>query len=369
MIGAEYFSARTHECSPESIPQIPHAPGVFLVWADEGAPYLARTALLRRRLSRLFGTSDRPSRLLNLRGVARRIDYWVCGSRLESGVLLYSLAREHYPDSYLKIAKLRMPAFVKLTLANRFPRTHVTTRPSGRGLFYGPFRTRASAEAFESQALDLFQIRRCEENLEPTPDHPGCMYGEMNMCLRPCQEAVTEEEYASEVVRVERFLTSGGASLLDSVAVARDRSSAELDFEEAARQHKRFERIEAILRLRDELVAEVEHLSGLCVTPSSQPESVTLWFVIGGRWADPIDFPLAAPGSRIVSIDQRLREIAASVREPRVNATERQEHIALLARWYYSSWRDGEWLPFDRLEHLPYRKAVNALARVARASR
>ena len=44
---------------------------------------------------------------------------------------------------------------------------------------------------------------------------------------------------------------------------------------------------------------------------------------------------------------------------------ERQEYLAILARWYYSSWRDGEWFAFDSLENLPYRKLVHAISRVA----
>ena len=40
--------------------------------------------------------------------------------------------------------------------------------------------------------------------------------------------------------------------------------------------------------------------------------------------------------------------------------------LALLARWYYSSWRDGEWLPFDGFPALPYRKLVNAIHRINR---
>jgi excinuclease ABC subunit C len=368
MIGEEFFAARRQECTPAEIPSVPNMPAVFLVWAEEGAPYLAKTAVLRRRLMRLFGTSGRPSRLLNLTGVARRIDSWRSGSRLESSILLYSLARQHYPDNYTKIVKLNMPAFVKVTLGNRFPRTLVTTRLAGRGLFYGPFRTRAGAELFDAQSLDLFQVRRCEENLEPNPDHPGCMYGEMSMCLRPCQAAVGDEEYASEVSRLEHFLSSSGTSLLEPVRHARDRASEELNFEEAARQHKRYERVQGVLALRDELVSDVDRLSGLAVTPASTPETVTLWFLLGGKWTDPVDFPLAAPGSRIVSLDHRLREIAAQVKEPRVSAQERQEHVALLARWFYSSWRDGEWLGFDGIERLPYRKAVNAIARVGKAA-
>ena len=75
---------------------------------------------------------------------------------------------------YERLVKLRMPAYVKLILSNEFPRTQVTTRlAAGPALYYGPFRTRAAAELFENQFLDLFQIRRCQENLEPSPQHRG----------------------------------------------------------------------------------------------------------------------------------------------------------------------------------------------------
>jgi hypothetical protein len=47
---------------------------------------------------------------------------------------------------------------------------------------------------------------------------------------------------------------------------------------------------------------------------------------------------------------------------------ERQEYLALLARWYYSSWRDGEWLPIEDFESLPYRKLVHGISRVARGA-
>jgi hypothetical protein len=41
------------------------------------------------------------------------------------------------------------------------------------------------------------------------------------------------------------------------------------------------------------------------------------------------------------------------------------EHLAILVRWQGSSWRDGEWIGFDSFEKIPYRKIVNAVARVA----
>ena len=62
---------------PEEIDSLPDRPAVFLLWAAEGDPYLARTALLRRRLRRLLSNRDRVSRVLNLNSVAERIEYWL----------------------------------------------------------------------------------------------------------------------------------------------------------------------------------------------------------------------------------------------------------------------------------------------------
>jgi excinuclease ABC subunit C len=36
-----------------------------------------------------------------------------------------------------------------------------------------------------------------------------------------------------------------------------------------------------------------------------------------------------------------------------------------LSRWYYSSWREGEWLAFDAPEKLPFRRLVRLISRVA----
>jgi excinuclease UvrABC nuclease subunit len=346
--------------------EAPAAPAVFLLWPREGTPYLSRTASLSRRLKRLLRHREGPSRLLNLRGVAERLEYWRTGSRLESALFLWALARRHFPDDYARRIRLRPPAYVKLILTHDFPRTQVTRRLSAGGSrFYGPFRSRAAAERFEGEMLDLFQIRRCPEDFDPAPEHPGCIYGEMNRCLRPCQQVVGIEEYAGEVKRVSEFLSSDGDSLLQPVAAARERFSDELNFEEAARQHQRHERIREVLQLRDELAHDINRLFGVAVTPSAEEQTIDLWFMAAGVWLGPRRFSLEVPGGRPVPLDRRLRELAAELSPPRVATRERQEHLAILGRWFYSSWRDGEWLGFNGFDAIPYRKLVNAIHRVA----
>src|SRR5579859_3157937 len=209
---------------PSELETIPDRPAVFLLWAGQGAPYLARTALLRRRLKRLLSNRERLSSVLNLRGVVERIEYWPAGSQLESALIHLDLTKQHFPGDVERITRLKPPVFLRLTLDNPFPRTMLTTR-LGRGLYYGPFAGRAAAERFQTEMLDLFQLRRCEENLTPAPDHPGCIYGEMSKCLRPCQQIVSLEEYRHEATRVEHFLRTEGASLRESAETARDQAS------------------------------------------------------------------------------------------------------------------------------------------------
>ncbi len=349
-----------------SVGEVPNADAVFVVWAGDRSAYLAKTSMLRRRLLRIFRQDGSPRRSLNLREVATRVEYWPTASRFESMLLHYALARRYFPDDYLRMIKLRMPAYVKLILANEFPRTQVSTRLSAsRAVHYGPFQSRAAAELFEDQFLDLFQIRRCQENLETSPLHPGCIYGEMNRCLRPCQQVVSREEYLSEVGRVEEFLTGNGAALMSVASAARDRLSGEMNFEEAARQHKRLERIQAVLALRGDLVCDIDRLYGAAVAPCLAADSVQLWFVCQGAWQAPVRFPLTS----FVSLDQRLRELVGSIQPVTLPLAEKQEHLALLARWHYSTHystaTDGEWIGFSGLDHAPYRKLVRAISRVS----
>jgi excinuclease UvrABC nuclease subunit len=314
----------------------------------------------------MLGERQKPSRILNLRETVARVEYWPTASRLESSVRMYELARRHFPESYLELIKLRMPPYVKVVLANRFPRVQVTTHLGRNGVYYGPFRARATAERFETGVLDLFQVRRCQEDLVPSPEHPGCIYGEMAMCLRPCQEVVGPDEYRHEVQRVVQFLASDGGSLVDAISAARDRSSEEMDFEEAARQHKRLEKVDEALKFRDDLARELERFYGVAVLPSVSPDTVELFAFQEGWWQQPQRVSFEVEDGKPVSLDAKLREAFSSLRPQAATLRERQEHLALLARWYYSSWRDGEWLAYEGPKHIPYRKLVNAISRVAR---
>ena len=346
--------------------ELPNRPAVFLLWPREGNPYLARTNVLRRRVGRLLRRREAPSRSLNLRGTVERIEYALTGSRLEGQFVLWEQARRHFPGNYREIVRIRLPYYAKLILSNAFPRTQVTSRLGrARAVYVGPFRNRSTAVEFETRCLDLFQLRRCEDDLTPNPEHPGCMYGEMGKCLRPCQMAVGGDEYLGEAARVADFLRTGGKSLLEPAANARDRLSAELDFEGAALMHERCRRIEQAVGARDEMARDVERLHGIAVLPSAEEDAIELGWLRAGNWGGFARLDFESRDGNPVSLDARVRELSSAVRPESAPHAARVEQLAILSRWFYSSWRDGEMLIFDDWEKIPYRKLVNAISRVA----
>jgi hypothetical protein len=94
-----------------------------------------------------------------------------------------------------------------------------------------------------------------------------------------------------------------------------------------------------------------------------------MWRVRDGHWQERQRFRFGVEEGVTVSLDRKLRESFAGVEARKLAVRVRREYLALLARWYYSSWREGEWLGFESFERIPYRKLVNAVSRVGGAGR
>ena len=343
----------------------PESPGVFRLDFATGTPYYGRAANLRRRLGRLLG-AEKGSRWAAVREAVVEARFEATGSPFESSLALYRLAREVHPTSYRTRLRLKPPPFVKVLLTNPYPRTCVTQRlTASRALFFGPFPTRSAAERFESSFLDLFLIRRCQEEIRPDPAHPGCIYGEMSMCLRPCQGRSTIEEYRGEVGRVLDFLSTRGHSLTREIERARDDEAAALEFERAARHHRRLDKVREAIKLAVEPARDVDRFFGIIVQPSTAPEAVELFWIHQGFLQPKATFVYGAGKERSAPLDSRLRALFEKIRFVNGNTQERIDHMALFHRWRRSSWRQGEALLFDGLDRIPYRGLVRAISRVA----
>jgi excinuclease ABC subunit C len=364
------------ERDAEVFSAVPAAPAVFLLRGAEAQaePYVSKTANLRRRLQRLLGPIEERTKKLNLRDRVRQIEYASTGSDFESGFLLYAVLRAAFPKTYADRMRFRFAPLVKLHLENQYPRASITTRlgrPGGRSLYYGPFISRVAAEKFMNDSLDFFKMRRCVDDLHPDPKFPGCIYSEMKMCLAPCFKGCTDEDYATEVDRVQAYFDSGGDSLLREFSTDREAASARLEFEDAAAIHARVEKLKPILSQLPEIVHRLDHLSALMVQPCSLPGSVAFFRIECGRLAGPIPFAIQpAEHAKSQSMEARVQETLQSSPPPQAkSALENMEHLALLKRWFYRGSRTGEIFFADDKGELPMRRIVRGISRVFRGEK
>jgi hypothetical protein len=284
----EHSLAFAPDNAPAILRSIPALPGVFALYgppAPEGQPpaqpYLTRAADLRRRITRILAPPDSPdgiqSKRLNLRARVARIDYTITGSEFESTLTLYHASAAVFGlDEARRRLKLRTPFFLRFTAENAYPRVYSTNRLSKRALanFYGPFPSRAAADRYCDAVLDLFKLRRCYEDLAPFPEHPGCVYGEMNKCLAPCNQACTPTgaaAYSAEADAVKRFFDTRGESMVVAIGLEREEASAAMEFEKAAELHAQWHKVKAAQSLADPLVQPIPRLRAIILQKASRP--------------------------------------------------------------------------------------------------
>jgi excinuclease ABC subunit C len=410
-----------------TLDELPHRQAVFALYAADAhaEPYIGRTPNLRGRLERLLQPSSKHPRRLQLAGRVRRIEYRLTGSEFESLLFQFELLHVVYGPKALERMHLRAPAFIRYLGGNPYPRVVVTYKPSQResDWVYGPFASRAAAERFAEEALKLFLLRRCTDDLDPDPSHPGCVYSEMKMCLAPCYKGCTDERYAEEAAAVQNFLATRGESKLVTLQAQREEASATLEFETAASLHAQVQRVESVRALAPELVQPMSQLRAVLLqqaadgpTASSAPVSeVSVFLYEQGRFRGPVGFstlgmriqnersgssslyaqpmalepipeaPLVAngtpntdpiPEARVKTprgvietrMDAVLSELMQPVNPP--NAVVRQAHLALLKRWYYrpEARRPGEIFFPDSEGRWPVKALLRGAGRVAAAS-
>lgn len=403
--GLEFDAAR----DDEFFAALPARLGVLLLeMADASArPYLARTADIRRAAERLLRPPEAASKRLNLRAVAARIRYRATGSKFEQTLALYQNAREKLPQQYRDLLRLRRPALLKVNLRNEYPRCYVTRGLRADDAFYfGPFASRRAADGFAEGFLDLFKIRRCQIKIQRDPDYPGCIYSEMKMCLAPCFAGCSKPEYDAEVGRVLESLETAGAALKDRLQREREAASEALDFEQAAAIHKRLEKVSAALWGLPEIARRVETIDAVILQRAVEEKCIAVFPVRGGIIGEATFLNFGELSSQPRSVEALLRHeldpsAAAAKAEPRKNETsvpepsaaepsesayeagpppsdpaemrrryglhtaptQLSEHLAMLARWFYSKPREGE-IFFREKKEWPYRRILRACSRL-----
>ena len=227
----------------EKIRSLPTQPGVYLYKNAEGVViYVGKAINLRARVrSYLLESSQADAKTGSLMREAVDLDYILVGNESEALALETNLIKERKPRFNILLKDDKSYPYVKLTMADRFPKVFVTRRLRKDGAaYFGPYFPSNLAYRVVELIHRSFLIPSCKVDLSRY--HPrACLQYYIHRCLGPCVEELTTPEIYKSAVRDARLLLEGRHAELERTLTARMMAAAEA------------EQFEAAARLRDQL--------------------------------------------------------------------------------------------------------------------
>jgi DNA polymerase-3 subunit epsilon len=236
---------------------LPTVPGVYL-FRREATPsgpgevlYVGKAKDIRARVRSYFYGDDR-KKTDALLAEAGAVEAVPCSTELEALVLEARLIRRHHPPYNRRGKAWRRYAYVKLDLAEAWPRLKVVRTVGGDGVYLGPFGTRARAELAKEALEEVVPIRRCTRSMGRRTRFAPCALADLGRCVAPCDGRVTPERY-EELVRFLRDALSSPGGLLEALEARMARLSDGERFEEATAVRDRLSSlVTALVRARRE---------------------------------------------------------------------------------------------------------------------
>src|SRR5450432_863877 len=222
----------------QKIRSIPASPGVYLYKNAEGEViYVGKAKSLRHRISSYFHegrTADAKTGTLVREAVD--VDYIVVANNNEALALENNLIKQKQPRFNILLRDDKTYPYVKLTLAERFPRVYVTRQLRKDGsAYYGPYFPANLAYRIVDLIHRHFMVPSCKVDLNRFHPRP-CLQYYIKRCLGPCVKELTAPEIYSEAVRdVKLFLEGRQTDLVKSLRDRMAETAEVQEFERAAR--------------------------------------------------------------------------------------------------------------------------------------
>ncbi len=227
----------------EKIRKLPTQPGVYLFKNAEGEViYVGKANNLRSRVrSYLLEANQANAKTGSLMREAIDLDYILVANEHEALALENNLIKQRKPRFNILLRDDKTYPFVKLTLADRFPKVFVTRRLRKDGsAYYGPYFPGNLAYRVAELIHRSFLLPSCKVDLSRF--HPrACLEYYIHRCLGPCVEGLTSPETYRQAVRDAQLFLEGKQAELERTLTQRMMAAAEA------------QQFEAAARLRDQL--------------------------------------------------------------------------------------------------------------------
>ncbi|MBY4797067.1 excinuclease ABC subunit UvrC [Collinsella sp. AGMB00827] len=252
----------------DQVARVPAEPGCYL-WRDAAGEviYVGKAKNLRARMRQYVTLSDDRDKIPLMMQVVASFDYLVVDSEHEALVLERNLIAQYHPYFNVDFKDDKSYPFIAVTKGDVFPAIKYTRERHRAGTrYFGPYTDARAARATIDTLRRVIPIcsgtcaewRRVRRMAAKAPEDADIISMLLAEKGRPCFDyhvgrgpgacvgAISPEEYADSVRRVERFLAGKRSEVIHELTDEMETAAQNLDFERAARVKRRLEAISAL---------------------------------------------------------------------------------------------------------------------------
>jgi excinuclease ABC subunit C len=222
----------------QKIRTLPTQPGVYLYKNAEGEViYVGKAKNLRARVrSYLLESAQANAKTGSLMREAVDVDYILVDNEGEALALENNFIKQRKPRFNILLRDDKTYPYIKLTLADRYPKVFVTRRLRKDGsAYYGPYFPGNLAYRVADLLHRSFLLPSCKVDLSRYHPRP-CLQYYIKRCLGPCVEGLTTpEEYREAVRDAQLFLEGRQQELGRSLETRMEAAASSEQFELAAK--------------------------------------------------------------------------------------------------------------------------------------
>ncbi|MDO7873352.1 excinuclease ABC subunit UvrC [Hymenobacter sp. ASUV-10] len=192
------------------ISALPHKPGIYKYFDDEGIIYVGKAIDLRKRVSSYFTKQDHNKKTQQLVKNIKRLEFTIVDSESDAFLLENNLIKQHQPKYNILLKDGKTYPFLCIT-NERFPRLIPTRNKINDGSrYYGPYANGTSLNILLELIRALYPLRTCnykltEENIEAGKFRP-CLELQIGNCNAPCIAREDEATYNQYIQQIRNIL-------------------------------------------------------------------------------------------------------------------------------------------------------------------
>ncbi|PIH04369.1 excinuclease ABC subunit UvrC [Clostridium combesii] len=230
--------------------KLPDKPGVYLMKNNLGEIiYVGKAKILKNRVRQYFQKSQKHSE--KVKAMVKNIEefeYIITDSEIEALILECNLIKKYRPKYNILLKDDKHYPFIKVTLAEDFPRVISTRKVTKDGSkYFGPYVDGSSVKDIIELIKKTFPIRTCKKNIvEGAKAIRPCLNYQIGLCKAPCAQYIKKSEYREIIDDVIKLLSGKHLDIVENFKLNMEKAAENLEFEKAAMLRDKINIIEKI---------------------------------------------------------------------------------------------------------------------------